>query len=313
MQFRNAAGLVGTALIDPIPSRLILSQRILTLIARAILVIAIFTAPHAPVHANTVCSAPDPATGTQDCISSVNLQKFAQTAYETQQATEWCWAASISMIWAFYGHPVAQTEIVSGTFGQLLNQGGQPWQIFQALNGQREGDNGVPFVSTVTGLYDALSGYDSISYTDIGASLDQNRPVLIGTQNPDGSGAHATVLSSLEYLVPYGYPIEIFPDGSNILNAVVFDPWPTSGGIHSIPWPQFTPASQGGNLFFAALVSVSNTQSTSSGGSTGSGTGSGSGSGSGGTGLLDWPMLALLAVLVLRTLVAARNVVSHEP
>lgn len=308
MQFRNADKLVGTTFVESSRSRQAMLQRPLMLIARAILVIAIFAAPHAPVHANTVCSAPDPATGAQECISSVNLQKFAQTAYETQQATEWCWAASISMIWAFYGHPVAQTEIVTGTFGQLLNQGGQPWQIFQALNGDRVGDNGVPFVSTVTGLYDALSGYDNISYTDIGGSLDQNRPVLIGTQNPDGSGAHATVLSSLEYLVPYGYPIEVFPDGSNIVNAVVFDPWPTSGGIHSIPWPQFRPASQGGNLFFAALVSVSNTQSTGSSGS------SGSGSGSGGTGLLDWPMLALLTALVFRALVAAQNVVSHaEP
>jgi hypothetical protein len=303
MRFQNARELVGTALIELIPSSRVGLQRILMLIAHGVLLIAISAVPHAPAHANTVCSAPDPATGTQDCISSVNLQKFAQTAYETQQATEWCWAASISMIWAFYGHPIAQTEIVTGTFGQLLNQGGQPWQIFQALNGERVGDDSVPFVSTVTGLYDALSGYDSISHTDIGASLDQNRPVLIGTQNPDGSGAHATVLSSLEYLVPYGYPIEVFPDGSNIANAVVFDPWPTSGGIHSIPYSQFTPASQGGNLFFAALVSVSNTQSTSGGSG-------GSGNGSGGTGLLDWPMLALLTVLVLRTLATARNVVS---
>ncbi|MFM9776217.1 papain-like cysteine protease family protein, partial [Streptomyces galilaeus] len=92
---------------------------------------------------------------------------FAQSAYETQQASEWCWAASISMIWAFYGHPVAQSEIVTNAFGELVNQGGQPWQIFQALNGQRVDDNGVGFQSTVRGLYDAMSGYDNISYTDI--------------------------------------------------------------------------------------------------------------------------------------------------
>jgi hypothetical protein len=262
--------------------------------------IALIAISHAPAHAqsaNTACSPPDPATGLQDCISSVNLQQFAQMAYETQQATEWCWAASISMIWAFYGHPVAQSEIVTGTFGQLLNQGGQPWQIFQALNGNRVDDHGTPFVSTVTGLYDALSGYDNISYTDIGASLNQNRPVLIGTENPDGSGAHATVLSELEYLVPYGEPIEVLSDGSNIVNAVVFDPWPTSGGIHALSPQQFAPASVGGDLFFAALVSVSSTQTTSSGTSAGNPSSS-----SGGGGALDWSMIALLSVMAFRVL-----------
>jgi hypothetical protein len=141
-----------------------------------------------------------------------------------------------------------------------------------------------------------MSGYDNISYTDIGASLNQNRPVLIGTVNPDGSGAHATVLSALEYLVPYGDPVEVFPDGSNIVNAVVFDPWPTSGGIHTIPAQQFMPASQGGNLFFAALVSVSTVQSTTSGGNPGSS----SGGGSGGGGSLDWTLIALLAIVIFR-------------
>jgi hypothetical protein len=124
------------------------------LFALGIVAIALIAISHAPLHAqigNTTC-ATDPATGVQDCVTTVNLQQFAQIAYETQQATEWCWAASISMIWAFYRHPVAQAEVVTGTFGQLLNQGGQPSQIFQALNGQRVDDNGAAFTSTSHGL-----------------------------------------------------------------------------------------------------------------------------------------------------------------
>lgn len=42
------------------------------------------------------------------CISQVDFTQFAQTAYMTQQQDEWCWAASISMLFSFYGHPVSQ-------------------------------------------------------------------------------------------------------------------------------------------------------------------------------------------------------------
>jgi uncharacterized membrane protein YgcG len=243
---------------------------------------------------NTVCNVFD-AAGDLDCITSINVQQFATLAYQNQEATEWCWAASISMIFAFYGHPVPQSEIVSSTFGQLINQGGQPSQIFAALNGAWTDDNNVMFTSTVTGLYDFLDNIDTISYTDIGSALNQNQPVLIGTINPDGSGAHATVLSSLEYLVPYGGVIEVLPDGSNIVNAVVFDPWPTSGGLHTIPWPQFEPAGLGGNLFFSAIASVT-TDSTGGNGNSGTGNSGGGGGGGGGT---DWFSLLFLAALAV--------------
>jgi hypothetical protein len=238
---------------------------------------------------NTQCEIVD-SNGDSECVTSIQIAQFAP-AYQSQQATEWCWAASIAMIWAFYGHPVSQAQIVTGEFGQLINQGGQPSQIFQALSGQRVDDNGVPFTSVVTGLYDYEDNYDNISYTDIGAALNNNEPVLIGTINPDGSGAHATVLSALTYAVPYGSQIEVLPDGSNILSATVFDPWPTSGGITTLSYPQYLPAGRGGALFFAAIAQVSSaSQSASAGGSSGS---------KGGGGSMDIATLAALLVVVL--------------
>jgi hypothetical protein len=241
---------------------------------------------------NTACTVID-VVGDADCITSINIQQFATLAYQNQQASEWCWAASIAMIFAFYGHPVPQSEIVSSTFGQLINQAGQPSQIFDALNATWTDENNVMFTSKVTGLYDVLDNVDTISYTDVGSALNQNQPVLIGTTNPDGSGAHATVLSSLEYVVPAGGVVEVLPDGSNIVNAVVFDPWPTSSGLHTIPLQQFEPAGLGGNLFFAAIASVT---TDSTGGNGTSGTGS---SGGGGGGVTDWLSLLFLAALAV--------------
>jgi hypothetical protein len=197
------------------------------------------------------------------------------------------------MIFAYYGHPVTQSQIVSGELGQLINQAGQPWQIFQAMNGSYTDDHGSQFNSVVTGLYDVQDNYDNISYTDIGSALNQGEPVLIGTINPDGSGAHATVLSAIEYEVPYGYTVEVAPDGSNILSATVFDPWPTSGGLVTLYPPQILPASDNGGVFFAAIARVTSSSSTSNGTTNG-----GSGD-SGGGGTLDLLSVALTAVLIV--------------
>jgi hypothetical protein len=240
--------------------------------------------------AGTQCEVVD-EFGDQECVTSISIAQFAP-AYQQQQQTEWCWAASIAMIFAYYGHPVTQSQIVTGQLGELINQAGQPWQIFQAMNGSYTDDNGVKFNSVVTGLYDVLDHYDNISYTDIGAALNQGEPVLIGTENPDGSGAHATVLSAIEYAVPYGDPVEVASDGSNIIAATVFDPWPTSAGLVTLYPPQILPASLDGGVFFAAITQVTASSSTSNGTSTSSG------SNGGGGGALDLLSLALTASLV---------------
>ena len=223
--------------------------------------------------AGTQCAVVD-EYGDQECVTSISIAQFAP-AYQQQQQTEWCWAASISMIFAYYGHPVTQSQIVTGQLGQLINQAGQPWQIFQAMNGSYTDDNGVKFNSVVSGLYDVQDNYDNISYTDIGSALNQGEPVLIGTINPDGSGAHATVLSAIEYAVPYGDPVEVASDGSNIISETVFDPWPTSGGLVTLYPPQILPASVGGGVFFAAITRVTASSSTSN--DTGSSSGSSGG------------------------------------
>ena len=66
---------------------------------------------HRTAHSAEQCQ-PDPIYGTV-CTVGVPPAQFATSAYMQQQQDEWCWAASVSMIWAYYGLAVTQSEIVS--------------------------------------------------------------------------------------------------------------------------------------------------------------------------------------------------------
>jgi hypothetical protein len=55
------------------------------------------------------------------CTSQVNFAQFAQHAYGAQYMSEWCWAACISMVFAFNGHAVPQSRIVTEAYGAPIN------------------------------------------------------------------------------------------------------------------------------------------------------------------------------------------------
>src|SRR5688572_7098214 len=85
-----------------------------------------------PVNAKTQCR-PTP-NGTQ-CTSQVNFSKFAQTAFKTQDKSQWCWAAAISMLFSYYDHPVNQSRIVTSLYGTTVNlPSGPGWNIASRVN-----------------------------------------------------------------------------------------------------------------------------------------------------------------------------------
>jgi hypothetical protein len=210
---------------------------------------------------------PDPYYGTV-CTAQVDFQQFAQSAFQTQQQDEWCWAASISMIWAFFGFHVSQSEIVNSVYGSVVDFPAQTTQTLLAvLDGQRVDDAGNQFVSSVSGLYDASSGIDTVSYASLGNALSAGHPIMIGVQNLDGS-SHAVVLTAIKYYQIPGEAVD--STGGNIIGAGVFDPWP-GNGARPLSLPQdLTPSPVGGNLIFAAVVNVAAVSGTSSGGGTAS-------------------------------------------
>ena len=79
------------------------------------------------------------------CTAEVEFQRFVQTAHMSQRMSQWCWAASISMVFSYLGHPVSQPRIVAEVYGSLLNIPQPGYLLAQQLNRSWLDDWGRPF------------------------------------------------------------------------------------------------------------------------------------------------------------------------
>lgn len=163
-------------------------------------------------------------------------------AYAPQEMSEWCWAASIQMVFTLMGHPVSQRRIVQEAYGTTVNMpAGSGLVIAEALNRQWTDEDGISFTATVTGEYDADAGIAAISNATLVDSLAHDRPLVIGTTQ------HAMVLTDIDYVA--------LPQGPYVLAAGVFDPWPGIGARGLTPLER-TPIPLGGQLRFVASFVV---------------------------------------------------------
>lgn len=140
-------------------------------------------------------------------IPSGELDVTAQIEPNVQLQSNWCWAAAISGVFAYYGHPVSQARIVREAYGGIANLRGTPQAIMGSLNRTWIDDANRPFrVSADT---------FSANWITAAQDLAQNHPLIVG------SLGHAMVLTAAEYL-RYG-------DGNgSIRGVIVRDPWPTN-------------------------------------------------------------------------------------
>jgi hypothetical protein len=169
--------------------------------------------------------------------------RFAEAAYVPQFQSQWCWAASVSMVFGFYGHPVAQDRIVAEAYGgQLVNLPAYGVTIAGQLNRRWLDDAGQPFWSLLTGAYDADARVYYLTNDLIIRELDENRPLIVGARS------HAMVLTALQYYVT--------PSGPSIVAAGVFDPWPGVGPRQLAP-DELVQVEYGGTLRFLATARVS--------------------------------------------------------
>ncbi len=178
----------------------------------------------------------------QLCTSQINFDRFAQTAYQTQYQTQWCWAASISMIFGYYGYQVPQPRIVSEAYGNIVNMPGQSYQIAQSLSRTWKDDMQRVFNSYLSGIYDAQFGIATLDNISLINELDQNRPFIIGTNG------HAVVATAMQY-----YPSAYGPP--TVVSMGVFDPWP-GRGARLLSIAESTPITSGGTLRFIATVNI---------------------------------------------------------
>ena len=205
------------------------------------------------------------------CTSEVDFATFAQQAFQTQQASQWCWAASIAMIFSYYGHPVSQERIVTEVYGSAVNMPAQAGvQMAQQLNREWVDDDGMHFSSHLTGAYDAGAGVYNLTNAKIVSELDAERPLLYGNYH------HAMVLTAVQYYKTI--------DGPYIVAAGVFDPWPGSGA-HPLTQAELVAAHVGGEMMFLATATIDEVVVTPPGES-------------GGGGAIDGFMVLALAVLL---------------
>ena len=185
-----------------------------------------------PVNSIQQCNV----TGIPGAVASINLSAFYQRAAQLQALDLWCWAACISMIFAYRGHPVQQARIVSTAYGGVVDLPAIGITIASALNRTWIDDNGKPFRSTITGLYDAQAGILALTNDMIVNSLQSGTPLLIA------GNAHARVLVEVDY--------QPTPFGASIAGAAVFDP--ATATTECLSPAEMVPVALGGSLEFMA-------------------------------------------------------------
>lgn len=172
--------------------------------------------------------------------AQVSFQQLAQVVTQ-QQCEEWCWAACISMLFDFYGHPLTQAEIVQATYGNVIClPAGSSTTIGRDLSRTYVDDRGVPFSSQVVAAYDFLNGINTFDNRLIINELNTNNPMLYANTQ------HAMVMFAASYFATDAEP--------NIQSVQVVDPWPFSPRFHPLSPAEMVPAHLGGAMTFLASI-----------------------------------------------------------
>jgi hypothetical protein len=135
----------------------------------------------------------------------------------SQRNSNWCWAASLQMIFNYYGVNITQEQIVarsygSDPYGNLPNWAGSFQVITANLNNWSVDNNGRNYAVEATMNWGAPTPLYLIQ------ELTEQHPVLIGYQSGPNSG-HAVVITACTYIQTLNGPM--------IQSIVVRDPWPT--------------------------------------------------------------------------------------
>jgi hypothetical protein len=140
-------------------------------------------------------------------IPSQLLDVTAQIEPNVQLQSQWCWAAAISGVFAYYGHPVSQSEIVRAAYGDIVNMPGTPRAIMASLN--------RPWVDDAGRSFRVTADVFSSNWVTAAQDLARNQPLIVG------SLGHAMILTAAEYTR--------FENGNGQMRSVIVrDPWPTN-------------------------------------------------------------------------------------
>lgn len=179
-----------------------------------------------PALAEEQCGAPD-SNGVAVCRAGLPVEGLRQLAV-VQEQPQWCWAASISMIFAHHGYTVRQEDIVKGGYGVAVNLPAASGQTMtNALSRAWVDEHDRAFQGQALAS-DALSKQYQVSKEKVLAELAAGRPLLLGAMS------HAVVLVGLKF--------ERSANGAiRIVGGTVIDPQPSGGGIRPLLHTEMRP------------------------------------------------------------------------
>jgi hypothetical protein len=176
----------------------------------------------------------------QICRAEVRYSAIA-AVHDPQYQSQWCWAACLSTIFEFHGHPVSQQRIVREVYGAPINMPAFSGTVISAqLNRRWVDDNGNRFWSRLKAVFDADAGFAAINNAGIVGALRRDMPMIIGARS------HAVVLTAIDFTPT--------PNGPRIHAGGCFDPWP-GRGARSLAPDELVPVPRG-SLRFIALAEI---------------------------------------------------------
>jgi len=169
-------------------------------------------------HAATRC-APTERAGMERCITGV-APSAVREIQEQQKASNWCWAASISMLLASGGVRVPQEEVVREHFGTVVNERVTGKEFHALLNRSWHTPSGE-IVETAARPVAPWWGQLGLMAPDVLADLEQGRPLVLGLHE------HAVLLVEVTFERQTGGN----PGSYRLLRAGVLDP---ANGLRSL-------------------------------------------------------------------------------
>jgi hypothetical protein len=162
----------------------------------------------------------DPMTGSLFCVAGIRSAVLdhnlaAAGVATSQQQSQWCWAACISMVFAYHGYDVSQLDIVARIKGAPVNEPGRGEEVSNALNASWHDRRGRRFRSRAR-VWDVMNGRNELSGNQaVIQDLLEDHPLI------SGAAGHATVVTAMEYYATPAGPLPV--------RVHVRDPWPGRG------------------------------------------------------------------------------------
>jgi hypothetical protein len=162
-----------------------------------------------------VSCVPTETAGVERCVAGL-LPATAQRIYEPQEASNWCWAATVTMLLRRYGVDIAQKQVVRAQLGRTDNVPVNADAISELLTRNWDDDAGRHASASAT-LLPPWRRALGLAAPEVLDDLAQGRPLVLQTRD------HAMVLVQVMY-ERRSDGGSIAPAGVRVLGAAVLDP-----------------------------------------------------------------------------------------